>query len=495
MQTSDLDSMNKYIVIIAIVAVVTAIFSLPLLADQFANAKSVRKIQFTQTLTSMQDPGQGHESHQLAIILSPNKGTLYHGSLTYAASEPVQIVILHEIDKADAKGQPTWTVDGDTVFGLTLVDLGTNAGSYEFTGAALALHTKNTNKFTATISVDGWIRGQTPELMEHKMETPILQPSLKLSRASVPAEIPLHKAFFDGKPVYYIITDTNDKTHAKMITEKQKWKVELAPPLAKTPKESLADVYMFLNGVEGNGIHGFQDEVFSSTPVQAENYSAIRSVTHVTWKDAQKPEVLDSVQKILDAQKAGKVELKSSDVVVNMPQIVWPDGQMTVREDKTLTDDSPYVGGQILNIDTTNMTVTFVAHRGWGPDGKTIYYIVTDATPSGPASMMGVTNAPLLAKALASPAAVDLFQFTNGIKGSGPMGFQAGIGGSAPGQDTYSPLWRISLITWEDPAKATLLETLADINAKKAAGDITVELARPMDSDHVVNCPFIDPFQ
>ena len=31
------------------------------------------------------------------------------------------------------------------------------------------------------------------------------------------------------------------------------------------------------------------------------------------------------------------------------------------------------------------MTVTFVAHRGWGHDGRTIYYIVTDATPSGPA--------------------------------------------------------------------------------------------------------------
>jgi hypothetical protein len=41
--------------------------------------------------------------------------------------------------------------------------------------------------------------------------------------------------------------------------------------------------------------------------------------------------------------------------------------------------------GQVLNIDTSKMTVTFVAHVGWGPDGKTIYYIVTDATPEMPA--------------------------------------------------------------------------------------------------------------
>ncbi|HLC25021.1 MAG TPA: hypothetical protein VJJ25_05265, partial [Nitrosopumilaceae archaeon] len=86
-------------------------------------------------------------------------------------------------------------------------------------------------------------------------------------------------------------------------------------------------------------------------------------------------------------------------------------------------------------------------------------------------------------------------QFTNGIKGSGPMGFQAGIASAALGDDTYSPLWRISVVTWNESVKASVLETIEDINAKKSAGDVTVELARPMDSDHVVNCPFIDPFQ
>ena len=487
--------MNKYIVIITISIVVIGIFSISLLVNEAANAKTLKKIQFTKTLTSMQDPGQGHESHQLAIILSPNMNTLYDGSLTYTASEPVQIVVLHEINKDDAKGQPTWTVDGNTVFGLTLVDPGTNAGSFEFTGAALALHTKNTNKFTATVSVDGWLRGQTPELMEKKMETSIVEPSSKLSRASVPAEIPLHKAFFDEKPVYYIITDTNDKAHAKTISEKQKWKVEMAPPLGKTPKEALEDVYIFQNGVKGDGIFGFQEEVFSSTPAQTENYSAIRIVTNITWKNENKAEILDSVQKILDAQKAGNILLETTDVIINMPQIMWPDGKMSVKKDKTLTDETPYGEGQILDINTEKMTVTFVAHRGWGPDGMTIYYIVTDATPSGPAGIMGVTDAPTLAKTIATPAAVDLFQFTNGLKGSGPLGFQPGIAAAVPGDDAYSPLWRISVITWKDPTKATILETIADINAKKSAGDITVELARPMNSDHIVNCPFIDPFQ
>ena len=57
-----------------------------------------------------------------------------------------------------------------------------------------------------------------------------------------------------------------------------------------------------------------------------------------------------------------------------------------------------YSGGQITEINEEEMTVTFVAHRGWGPDGKTIYYIVTDATPSGPAETMGVASSPKFCK-------------------------------------------------------------------------------------------------
>ena len=46
------------------------------------------------TLTSVQDPGVGHESHQLAIILPPTD-KVYKGILTYSASENIQLVALH----------------------------------------------------------------------------------------------------------------------------------------------------------------------------------------------------------------------------------------------------------------------------------------------------------------------------------------------------------------------------------------------------------------
>ena len=318
---------------------------------------------------------------------------------------------------------------------------------------------------------------------------------LRLSRANVPATIPMHQGFYNGDSVFYIITDSSDPTHADIITENQGWTVELAPLLANAPESALSTTYMFTNGVNGDGVHGFQSEVFTSTPAQAEDYSALTSHVHVTWDDASTPIILDSEKAIMDAADQGLVVLNPLSVVLNMPQIVWPDGQMFVKEDKTLTDETPYGGGQVLDIDMEDMTVTFIAHRGWGPDGRTIYYIVTDATPVGPANMMGVTDAPVNADLIVNSAAVDLFQFMNGIKGSGPLGFQAGIAASGPGDSNYSPMWRIFMIGWDDPSSAALLENKADIDFYQQEGLIAVNLARPMDADHIVNCPFIDPFQ
>ncbi len=487
--------MNKQISILVIVIFVASIISISTISDQFVDAGSRKKIHFTQTITSSQDPGQGHQNHQLALVLSPNEGTLYDGSMTFTSSKPVQIVVLHEINSKQVKGQPTWTVDGNSVYGLSLIDLEEKAGSFEFTGAALALHSSDSKEFTVTVSVDGWIRGQPTEVIMQKIELEKEDPSFLLSKTNVPATIPMHKGIYAGNQILYIITDGSDEDYVKTLSEKQGWNVELALAIANVPEDALQKLFIFKNGIKGDGIYGFQDEVFSSTPSQESQYSALSSIIEVTWKIGQKEIMFESAADVIAAEEGGRVEFNETGIVLNTPQIVWPDGQMLVRSDKEITDETPYGGGQIIEINEEELTVTFVAHRGWGPDGQTIYYIVTDATPSGPAETMGVVSSPTSANLIAHSGAVDLFQFKNGIKGTGPLGFQPGIAGAALGDTNYSPMWRIYLVEWNDEKSAKILETKSDIDSFRADDLISVSIARPTNSDHIVNCPFIDPFQ
>jgi len=107
----------------------------------------------TGTIQSMQDPGLGHESHQLAILLPPSD-KIYKGIVSYDVSEPIQLVALHgPLAEGEDAGQPIWTPDGETKFALTLVDPETSMGSWLFTGNALAVHTMNEEQFTVSYSV------------------------------------------------------------------------------------------------------------------------------------------------------------------------------------------------------------------------------------------------------------------------------------------------------------------------------------------------------
>ena len=466
-------------------------------SDQFAIAGSVKKVHFTQTVESAPSPGIGQDDHQMALILLPNEGTIYDGSLTYTSDTAVQPMILHEIDQSDSKGQPVWTVDEVTYYALTLLEPSA-ADTVEFTGAALGLYSSSSEKFVATSSVDGWIRGDTSKIVSMNIttvqETSFVQQQM-MARTNVPAIIPLHTGIYEGERLLYIITDGSDQSYADSLSEIQEWRVELASSLKDAPEKALQTMYIFTNGVDGDGIHGFQSEVFSSTPAQESEYSALNSVIEVEWKNGQRPSVLESVEDVEKVHEGGRVTFTETDVVVNSPQIVWPDGQMVVRASPDITNDMSYGGGQITEIDEDSMTVTFVAHRAWGPDGRTVYYIITDATAQGPAGTMGVTHSPVLAELVNYPASVDLFQFNNGVKGPGALGFQSSISDAALGYDSYTPMWRIHTVEWHDAESATIMQTVADIDAFKEADVVTTSIARPTNSDYIVNCPFIDPFQ
>lgn len=312
---------------------------------------------------------------------------------------------------------------------------------------------------------------------------------LKLSRASIPIDIPLIKGYENGNDVFFIGTDASDQNAADQLTEFTNFTVNVAPILSQTPEAARGQVYVFTNGINGTGPNGFQSPVLNAKPGD-ETYSPLMQVNMVTWNDQSAAKEVKSVQEIIDAEKNGTIAINKTGIIANHPAVQWEGSSLKVREDKKINDDTPYGPAQVLNIDTEKMVVTMIAHRGWGPDGKSIYYIVTDATPEMPAAMMGVPSVPFDEKLASTPVAVDLFQFMNGINGTGPMGFQAGIGAANPTDKNYSPMWKISFNEWKDPSKATILETVDDIVAMQKAAMITITPA--MEGKHVVNCPFFD---
>src|SRR5579863_10222389 len=229
--------MNRLLLLSIIAIIGVLIISIPLFSNQLANAGSTKKIQFTQTITSSQDPGLGHNAEQMAIILPPNTGSIYHGSITYSASQPVQIVVLHQIDKSDLKGQPIWTVDNNTFYALTTIDSNSNSGSLDFTGSAIGLHSTNSSQFSATVSVDGWIRTTTPQIIQ-TATFPTENNTIKLVKSTIPVQIPMHEGIVNGKTVYYIITDSSNELVASTISDKQNWKVHISPVLAQDRKST-----------------------------------------------------------------------------------------------------------------------------------------------------------------------------------------------------------------------------------------------------------------
>ena len=472
---------------------ITSIVSLSTFSDQYVDAGSTKKVHFTQTISSSQDPGLGHETHQLALILSPNEGTIYDGSMTFTSSESVKVVVLHEINPNDVQGQDTWTVNGNTIYGLSLIDPEKKSGSFEFTGAGLALHSTNSKEFTTTVSVDGWIRGQPTQILAQKLEFKE-DSSLLLSRANVPAIIPMHKGIYNGHEIFYIITDASDKDYVNTISENQKWDIQLSTIINDMPENNLQKLFIFKNGIQGDGIFGFQNEIFSSTPKQSD-YTALGSIIEVTWKTGQKEIVFESASEVIAAEKSGRIKFNETNVIVNSPQIVWPDGQMKVRSDKQISNEMSFSGGQITEINEDELSVTFVAHRSWDSNGRTIYYIVTDATPLGPAELMGVAYSPISSNLLTHSAVVDLFQFKNGIKGSGSLGFQPEISSLSFNEENYSPISKIYLIEWHDSELAQILQTKSDIDSFHDDDLLTVSIARPTNSEYIINSPLIDPFQ
>lgn len=140
------------------------------------------------------------------------------------------------------------------------------------------------------------------------------------------AELPAGMAYADGKEIYFVHTEASDPGVAETLTNMMTSPVIHVPSLANVPDETLANVYVFTNGVEGTGPFGFQADVFDNPP-GTDGYTPLRRLNVATWIDGITARELTSVADVLAAESAGELTIEQPGVIINMPFVVWDGGQ------------------------------------------------------------------------------------------------------------------------------------------------------------------------
>ena len=138
--------------------------------------------------------------------------------------------------------------------------------------------------------------------------------------------VPPVDAYLDGERILFIHTEASDPGVAALLTKMKGSPVVVVPSLAKAPKEMLAPVYVFKNGVAGEGPFKFQPDVFDGAP-GAKGYSPLRELNLVTWKDERKARELKHADEVRKAAESGEITIDRPGVVVNMPLLTWPGGR------------------------------------------------------------------------------------------------------------------------------------------------------------------------
>ncbi len=142
--------------------------------------------------------------------------------------------------------------------------------------------------------------------------------------------VPPVTGYADGQKILFLHTETSDPKIAKILTDMMGGSpVLVVPALANAPKEMLARVFVFTNGMTGDGPMGplgGQADIFEHPPGDPA-YSPLRAVTLVTWKDENAARVLKSTAELQSVIDGGEVTTEEPGVVVNMPFLKWPGGQ------------------------------------------------------------------------------------------------------------------------------------------------------------------------
>ncbi len=138
-------------------------------------------------------------------------------------------------------------------------------------------------------------------------------------------QAPAVRGFADGEEILFLHTEASDPQVAQMLSDMMRSPVLVVPGLADVPASALATVYVFRNGVQGEGPFGFQPDIFDR-PAGRPDYTPLRRVNLVRWRDESRQRLLRSAAELGDAESRGELTIETTSAVVNMPMLTWPGG-------------------------------------------------------------------------------------------------------------------------------------------------------------------------
>src|SRR5438876_3774359 len=137
----------------------------------------------------------------------------------------------------------------------------------------------------------------------------------------------------------------------------------------------------------------------------------------------------------------------------------------------SLTSSGPRMGPQI--------TITRPAFHGYY-DGHKDTYLNTDVSNKADARAMHINYAPGL-KTVPLSSAPEMYL----VQGRAAAG-QLAVFGSEPGETSYSPIWKETILTWKTSAKPVVIKSDTQINQLEKKGMLTERSTSVR-----LNCPII----
>lgn len=133
------------------------------------------------------------------------------------------------------------------------------------------------------------------------------------------------KGYVNGKEFRFAHTEASDEKIAATLADMTNSPVLVVPELVQAPQSLLANVYIFTNGIRGDGPLNFQPDVFDAPP-GTPGYTPLRTLNLVTWINPSAARELKSVDELREAERRGQLKVEQPGVVINMPFLTWPGG-------------------------------------------------------------------------------------------------------------------------------------------------------------------------